>query len=172
MSQIAFPSRTLWAFVLAAALAACTAEKNPNAPPAPPATPDAGTPPAQPPPDPNKTAADKTFDEGKDIFRNDTFGDEAFWSGVLQIDKAIKGAANGGTGPGVSPATALSVGLKVDADALPPSLVTQVQNNQVNLNDPATTLALLKLNAVLGLKGTFDSSGNMTKLGVTCAVCH
>ncbi|MFL5446240.1 MAG: hypothetical protein ACJ78W_17115, partial [Myxococcales bacterium] len=111
MNLIAFGSRTLWAFVLAAALAACTAEKNPNAPPAPPATPDAGTPPAQPPPDPNKTAADATFDQGKDIFRNDTFGDEAFWTGVLQLNKTIEGATHGGVGPGITPKQALGVGL-------------------------------------------------------------
>lgn len=109
---------------------------------------------------------------GKEIFRFDTFGDEAFWSGVLHIDKAIAGAANGGFGPGVSPKTALAVGLKVDAAAIPASLAAQIQAGTVNLDDPATTLALLKLNAVVGVKGTFASSGALQAIGITCAVCH
>lgn len=110
--------------------------------------------------------------EGKDIFRFDTFGDEAFWTDVLHIDKAILGNANGGYGAGVSPATALSVGLKVDAEALPASVVTSINNGEVDLDDPATTVALLKLNAVVGLKGSFDADSNLTSVGVTCAVCH
>lgn len=110
--------------------------------------------------------------EGKDIFRFDTFGDEAFWTDVLHIDKAILGDANGGYGAGVSPATALSVGLKVDAEALPASVVTSINNGEVDLDDPATTVALLKLNAVVGLKGSFDADSNLTSVGVTCAVCH
>jgi hypothetical protein len=110
--------------------------------------------------------------EGKDIFRFDTFGDEAFWTDLLHIDKAILGDANGGFGSGVSPAMALGVGLKVDADALPASLVSEISAGQVDLNDPATTVALLKLDAVVGLKGSFDDSGKFISLGVTCAVCH
>ena len=55
--------------------------------------------------------------EGKNIFRFDSFGDEDFWSGLLHIDKAIAGSNNGGFGEGVSPKTALAVGLKVDAEA-------------------------------------------------------
>jgi hypothetical protein len=110
--------------------------------------------------------------EGKEIFRFDTFGDEVFWTDVLHIDKAILGQANGGYGSGVSPATALSVGLKVDAEALPSSLVTSINNGDVDLNDPATTVALLELNAVVGLKGSFDTDGKLTSVGVTCAVCH
>jgi hypothetical protein len=110
--------------------------------------------------------------EGEEIFRFDTFGDEAFWTDVLHIDKAILGDANGGFGSGVSPATALGVGLKVDAEALPPSLVTSINSGEVDLNDPATTVALLELNAVVGLKGSFDTDGKLISLGVTCAVCH
>ena len=109
---------------------------------------------------------------GKDIFRFDTFGDEGFWTGVLHMDKAILGDANGGYGPGVSPATALSVGLKVDAEALPASLVTSISAGDVDLEDPATTVALLKLNAVVGLKGSFDADGKLNGLGITCALCH
>jgi hypothetical protein len=111
-------------------------------------------------------------EQGKNIFRFDTFGDEEFWSGLLHIDKAIAGAANGGFGPGVSPATALSVGLKVDVKALPPGIIAGINSGSINLNDPATTLALLKLNAVVGVKGSFNSNGTLKAIGITCASCH
>ncbi|MGN6164897.1 MAG: hypothetical protein ACTHOF_10190 [Flavisolibacter sp.] len=110
--------------------------------------------------------------EGKNVFRFDSFGDEDFWSGVLHLDKAIAGAANGGYGLGVSPKTALAVGLKVDAEALPPGIVAGISNGSINLNDPATTVALLKLNAVVGVKGNFDGTGNLKSIGITCASCH
>jgi hypothetical protein len=111
--------------------------------------------------------------DGKQIFRYDDFGDDDFWSGLLHLDKAVAGVDNGGFGKGVSPATALSVGLKVDVEALPPGLVADLGAGKVDLNNPATTLALLKLNAVLGIRGTFDSaSGSMKSLGITCAFCH
>lgn len=110
--------------------------------------------------------------EGKQTFRYDAFGDEAFWSDILHIDKAILGADNGGYGGGVSPATALSVGLKVDAEALPAELVSAIQAGQVDLNDPLTTLELLKLDAVVGVKGNFSNDGEMTSVGITCALCH
>src|SRR5690349_14150991 len=84
--------------------------------------------------------------DGKEIFRYDSFGDEDFWSGLLHIDKAIAGAKNGGFGAGVSPNTALAVGLKVDANALPPDVVAGIKSGAVDLNDPATTITLLKLN--------------------------
>src|SRR5438046_6298189 len=77
---------------------------------------------------------------GRDIFRNDTFGDEDFWGGTLKLHQAIEGAANGGVGPGVSPRTALAVGLKVDAEALPEQVVQAIQKGLVNLDDPKTTL--------------------------------
>jgi hypothetical protein len=116
--------------------------------------------------------AQRMLDEGKQTFRFDTFGDEAFWGGALQLQKAIAGSANGGVGGGVSPKTALSVGLKVDAEALPAELVTAIKGGKVNLDDPATTLALLKLNAVVGVKGTLDKDGRLTSMGITCAFCH
>src|SRR5437867_1326916 len=94
--------------------------------------------------------------EGRRTFRFDTFGDEAFWGDTLQLHKAIEGANLGGVGPGVSPRTALAVGLKVDVDALPASLINQLKAGQVDLDDPATTLALLKLKAVVGLTGFFN----------------
>ena len=86
--------------------------------------------------------------QGEHAFRFDTFGDEAFWGDTLKLHQAIEGAKLGGVGPGVSPKTALAVGLKVDVDALPPSLLRQIEKGEVNLNDPAVTLALLQLNAV------------------------
>src|SRR4051812_43418589 len=110
--------------------------------------------------------------QGKQIFRFDTYGDEDFWSGLLHLDKAIAGAKNGGFGTGVSPNTALAVGLKVDAAALPPDVVAGIQSGTVDLNDPATTLALLKLNAVVGVKGNFNANGSLQSIGITCASCH
>ena len=116
--------------------------------------------------------AQRMLEEGKQTFRFDTFGDEAFWSDALQLHRAIEGAQFGGVGPGVSPVTALAVGLKVDSEALPQSLISQLKHGRVNLEDPATTLALLKLNAVVGVKGTFNGDGSLQSVGITCAVCH
>jgi hypothetical protein len=110
--------------------------------------------------------------DGRQTFRFDTFGDEAFWGDALQLHKAIAGEKNGGVGPGVSPKTALAVGLKVDLDALPAALKQQLKAGQVNLDDPATTLALLKLNAVVGVTGSFDAGGSIKSLGIQCAFCH
>jgi hypothetical protein len=110
--------------------------------------------------------------EGKQIFRFDTFGDEDFWGGQLQLHQAIQGEQFGGMGPGVSPATALAVGLKVDVKALPASLRDQLRKGQVDLNDPAVTLALLKLNAVVGVTGFFNSDGSLSSMGIQCALCH
>jgi hypothetical protein len=112
------------------------------------------------------------LDEGRQTFRYDTFGDEAFWGDALHLHQAIEGEKLGGVGPGVSPKTALSVGLKVDADALPASLVEQIKAGKVNLDDPATTLALLKLNSVVGVTGFFDKQGHLQSMGIQCAFCH
>ena len=100
--------------------------------------------------------------QGKDIFRFDTFGDETFWTDTLRMHEVIETA--------VSPLTALGVGLKVDADALPPGTL-----ESADLNDPATTVVLLKLNAVVGLKGTVENlngKDTLTHVGITCAICH
>ena len=97
--------------------------------------------------------AQQTLAEGRDIFRFDTFGDEAFWGDTLRLHEAIKGKALGGVGAGVSPKTALEVGLKVDADALPAKLVGDLKHGRVNLDDPAVTVELLRLNAVIGVTG-------------------
>src|SRR5512144_88563 len=90
--------------------------------------------------------ASNSIKQGRQIFRFDTFGDQAFWGDALHLDQAIEGAALGGVGDGVSPRTALAVGLKVDVDALPKTLRQNLAAGKVNLDDPATTVALLKLN--------------------------
>ena len=105
--------------------------------------------------------------DGKEIFRFDTFGDEQYWTDTLRMHEVIQS--------GVSPATALSVGLKVDVDALPEAVKTALANGDVDLTDPATTVALLKLNAVVGLKGQVETMGGrdtLVRFGVTCALCH
>jgi hypothetical protein len=110
--------------------------------------------------------------EGKQIFRYDTFGDEDFWGDQLMLHQAIQGEQFGGVGPGVSPVTALAVGLKVDVQALPKPLQNQLKQGKIDLNDPAVTLALLKLNAVVGVRGFFNSDGSLSSIGITCALCH
>jgi mono/diheme cytochrome c family protein/cytochrome c553 len=113
------------------------------------------------PPDPALVA------QGKDIFRFDTFGDETFWTDTLRIHDVITSA--------VDPTTALSVGLKVDAEALPAEVVQGIQDGSISLTDPATTVALLKLNAVVGLKGTVETvngKDTLTHVATTCALCH
>jgi hypothetical protein len=109
---------------------------------------------------------------GRKTFRFDTFGSEGFWGGTLGLHRAIAGEANGGVGVGVSPNTALSVGLKVDARALPRPLVEQIKAGKVDLDDPATTLALLRLNAVVGLTGFFNADQSIQSVGIQCAFCH
>src|SRR5512132_4385999 len=113
-----------------------------------------------------RSNAGRLMKEGQETFRFDTFGSEAFWGDALQLHRAIARAKNGGVGGGVSPKTALSVGLKVDSDALPASLKQQLKNGKVDLDDPAITLALLKLNAVVGVTGYFDHKGSIRSMGI------
>jgi mono/diheme cytochrome c family protein len=96
--------------------------------------------------------------EGQRIFRFDTFGDEQFWTDKLGMAAIVEG---------VPPTDALELGLKVDADAVPPAVLASA-----DLTDPATTVALLKLDAVVGLKATVDAGNHVTRLGITCALCH
>jgi hypothetical protein len=110
--------------------------------------------------------------QGRHIFRFDTFGDQAFWGDMLQLHQAIAGQTLGGVGPGVSPKTALGLGLKVDVDALPPDVVEQLQQGQVNLEDPAVTVLLLQANAVVGVTGFFQADGHLQSMGIQCALCH
>ena len=110
--------------------------------------------------------------EGQKIFRFDTFGNEVFWTDTLRLHEVVEGTAFGGVGAGVSPATALAVGLKVDLDALPPSLVADLKAARVDLTSPATTIALLKLDAVVGVQAKVNANNRITTFGVTCALCH
>src|SRR5918994_1889420 len=112
--------------------------------------------------------AEKMLSEGRQTFRFDTFGDEAFWGGMLQLHRAIEGAQFGGVGPGLSPSAALALGLKVDVDALPKNVVQQLRHGRVNLNDPAVTLLLLRHDAVLGVKGFFNGDNSLQSVGITC----
>src|SRR5262249_19590540 len=112
---------------------------------------------------PQKDQVPQNARAGQDIFRFDTFGDEQLWTNVLRMHEVL---------PSVSPATALGVGLKVDVDALPSTVVDALKAGQVNLNAPAVTLTLLQLNAVVGVKGTFSESKQLTNVGITCALCH
>src|SRR5581483_10379458 len=119
--------------------------------------------------------AENTIDarlaRGEQTFRFDTFGDEAFWGDTLGLHKAIEGANLGGVGPGVSPRTALAAGLKVDVDALPENLIEALRHGKVNLDDPATTVALLKRNAIVGVTG-FPGNPGLRSIGIQCALCH
>jgi hypothetical protein len=114
----------------------------------------------------------RLFKQGRHVFRFDTFGDQAFWGSALQLHKAIEGSRLGGVGPGLSPRGALAAGLKVDANALPRAVVQAIKKGKVDLNSPKTTLALLKLNAVVGVKGFFNRKGTLRSVGITCAICH
>jgi mono/diheme cytochrome c family protein len=100
---------------------------------------------------------------GLTIFRFDTFGDEQLWTDVLKMHEVMAT---------VSPRTALSVGLKVDVEALPATIVAALRDGQVNLDDPAVTLELLRLNAVVGIIGKIDDTGRLASVGTTCALCH
>jgi hypothetical protein len=108
-----------------------------------------------------------TVANGQQIFRFDTFGDEQFWTDTAHLERVIQQA--------VDPTTALNVGLKVDMDALPAAVVQGIQQGQVDLKSPATTVTLLKLNAVVGVKGTVETvngKDSLTRVGITCALCH
>jgi hypothetical protein len=116
--------------------------------------------------------AQRLIEEGRRIFRYDTFGDETFWGDQLRLHQAIVGQKLGGVGPGLSPKTALSLGLKVDADALPRDLVEQIKAGKVDMNDPASTVALLKANAVVGVTAFLNADGTARSVGIQCALCH
>jgi len=118
--------------------------------------------------EPTRDVVDPTLAaQGKIIFRYETFGDETFWTDTLRMHEVIAAA--------VDPMTALSVGLKVDTDSLPAAVVQGIQNGTISLTSPATTVALLKLNAVVGVRGTVTSVNGkdvLTRVGITCALCH
>lgn len=96
--------------------------------------------------------------EPRQVFRHDTFGNEQFWTEQLRLHEFIQAS--------LDPMTALSVGLKVDADVLPEGIL-----DTVDLEDPATTVALLELGAVVGVEGRVED-GNLVSVGISCALCH
>jgi cytochrome c5 len=117
--------------------------------------------------DPPATETDETGDptgtppvayDGREVFRHDTFGDEVLWTDTLRIHEVVQT---------LSPTDALGVGLKVDAAAVPADVLAAA-----DLTDPATTASLLSLGAVVGVEATVDAAGTITRLGVTCALCH
>jgi hypothetical protein len=117
---------------------------------------------------PIEAAGESKSANGRNIFRFDTFGDEQFWTDELRLHEVIESA--------LDPLLALELGLKVDADALPPELIDAIENMEVDLTDPQTTLALISLDAVVGVMGTVeeaeDGSLHLTRVGITCAICH
>jgi mono/diheme cytochrome c family protein len=121
---------------------------------------------------PGEDGGEETLDpqlvaEGKEVFRFDTFGNESFWTDTARLHEVIEG--------GVSPATALQVGLKVDVEALPQAVRNAIQAGEVDLQDPATTVTLLKLGSVVGVRGTVETvqgRDTLTRVGITCAFCH
>ena len=122
--------------------------------------------------DPISDNANKMMEQGRQVFRFDSFGDEIYWTDALQLHKAILGEKNGGVGAGLSPKAALAAGLKVDMEVIPADVAAGIKSGKVNLDDPAVTITLLQLNAVVGVKGTFDNKKNLVSIGITCASCH
>jgi cytochrome c2 len=117
--------------------------------------------------------ARRYLEEGRETFRYDTFGSEDFWGGKLKLHEAIAGEKLDGKGPGLSPKRALELGLKVDINAIPKDVAGALNRGEVDLADPASTLVLLKANAVVGVTGFFDADGKaLTSVGIQCAVCH
>ena len=114
----------------------------------------------------------RMIEEGRRIFRYDTFGSEAFWGDQLKLHQAIVGQKLGGVGPGVSPKMALSLGLKVDAAAVPADVAAQIKAGKVDMDDPASTVLLLKANAVVGVTAFLNPDGTARSIGVQCALCH
>jgi mono/diheme cytochrome c family protein len=146
--------RNMLALAFACCISACTDDA---APPAPTSV-DPGT------IDAAGSMSPATIAAGKEIFRFDTFGDETFWTDTLRMHEVIRTS--------VSPATALAVGLKVDADALPAEVKAGILDGSIKLDEPATTVALLSLDAVVGVVGEVDASNTLTRVGITCALCH
>ena len=113
--------------------------------------------------DPTLRNAIDLIGQGREIFRYDTFGDEALWGDTLRLHEGIAA---------VSPRTALAAGLKVDVEALPRSVRRGILTGTIDLDDPATTQTLLELNAVVGVTGFFDDQDRLTSVGIQCALCH
>lgn len=115
--------------------------------------------------------ADNMLEEGENVFRYETFGSEAFWGGQLKLHQAIADRNDGGLGDGLKPMDALKLGLKVDVGKLPSILKEVLKDGDVSLEDPDTTLELLRADSVVGVKGFFEGE-KMVSVGITCALCH
>lgn len=123
----------------------------------------------------DKTIADnalRMLDEGRETFRFDTFGSEAFWGDSLQLHQALVTREKGGVGDGVTARQALELGLKVDVEKLPKAMIAAIRDEKADLDSADTTFALLKADAVLGVKATFDGNDHIVSMGITCALCH
>jgi len=107
--------------------------------------------------------AQQLLGQGRQIFRFDSFGDETFWSDQLGLNQVVASA---------SPREALSLGLKVDSDALTRTVLEDITHGRVNLDDPSVTVQLVKDNAVLGVVGSFNADGSLRSIGLSCALCH
>ncbi|NRP74963.1 hypothetical protein ILFOPFJJ_05886 [Ensifer psoraleae] len=117
--------------------------------------------------------AKRFLEEGRETFRFDTFGSEDFWGGKLKLHEAIGGEKAGGVGTGLSPEKALELGLKVDVNAIPKEVAEALNRGEVDLKDPASTLVLLKSNAVVGVTGFFSGDGKtLRSVGIQCSLCH
>lgn len=164
--------RSAWCLVVVMAMLACPACDDDDGPtPGPPPGPGAtGT-----QPDWNafvERSLREQFAKGRDIFRNDTFGSEAFWGARLRLHEAILGQELGGVGPGLTPRAALGLGLKVNVQQLADDVVAAIRTGAVDLDSPRTTIDLLRANAVIGVRGVFDDAQNLVGVGITCAFCH
>jgi hypothetical protein len=115
--------------------------------------------------------ADAMKKQGREVFRYDTFGSEAFWGDQLHLHQAVAGQKNGGVGAGLPAKSALELGLKVDIGKLPSILVEAIRGGHVDLDKPDTTVELLRADAVIGVKAFFDGK-TMRSIGITCALCH
>jgi mono/diheme cytochrome c family protein len=122
-----------------------------------------------------KLYAEHLIDEGRKVFRYDTFGSEDYWGGKLRLHQAIADVKRGGTGAGITPHQALQLGLKVDSDQVPQVLLEVIRGQSIRLDEQKTTIELLKADAVVGVKGFFDDDKDrlrLTSIGITCALCH
>ena len=137
-------------FIAATTLGGCGQTQNAAETTGPPATADRPS---------SESGSAKLLADGQPIFRFETFGDEQLWTDTLRMHEVVEKS--------IDPTTALKVGLKVDADVLPPGIL-----KKVDLKSPATTVALLKMNAIVGLQATVDANNHITRIGVTCALCH
>jgi hypothetical protein len=113
--------------------------------------------------DPELVVTGARIAAGRETFRHDTFGSEAFWGGQLRLHEAVVQ---------LTPRQLLGLGIKVDAESLPKDVVAKLRNGQVDLDDPASTLLLLRANAAVGVKAFIDDRGRATSIGIQCALCH